>query len=414
MSFKFKSFLHVFILVAMGLGCPAQNVQAMKRVHESEEVAASSSASSVAEKIYTISDLTTDPLRKIFAMVNKATIGRVCTLWADLSLFQSNWKTFCYTYPKDLVMSPRDYQRMYYLLLKADDVKGLEGLLAVDPNRENNVESIAPFLRLDSVEIPGSDDMRQVLTKYGVSVIKVPSHVTDRRVNVACPDREKTKPFVQGEELEDIVLRNDMQALGAFIAAGKETGYAAKAIARFGTVVAIEKLIAHWKTHESIAPTNVCGEAVKNLRVDVVRHLLLSELVDMDGLDEAYDPVTCAFDGRDYVLFDLLCKHGVKLSNSAEFCVDLDEHGNLDEKTGQQYDVTPLIYAVFYQDPLLVNILFKYGGVDPFEVNRNSLIGDALALAKRLGNREIIECIETARAVEKNVLARSNLKGYRA
>jgi hypothetical protein len=411
MSFKCKSLPYVFILAAMGLGGTESSIQAMKRVREAEEGV----SALLGNTGCTISDLTADPLRIIFAKANKATIVQVCKAWNVVANFKKNWKKFCNLASETSVLDPRDYIRMYYLLLKDNDVTRMQKLLSIDPYKTLNFRGIAGFLHKQPSAIAQSSEMRTVLENNQVLVLEgnFPSRAGDE-------DRI---------ELNEILLRNDDQALQQFIEEDKDNAESPYEIACFGTYQAVERLLACWKTKKynknKATPydevlghlmTNLAGECSNEFNMPCrisILELLLKNGADTAGGEDTAKPLTTALYAQDYQALKLLCEYEEDVNDSEACSVYFDSSGEIrrwwEKSTENNWDhfyLSPLMYGIYSKVPRIVALFLKHGA-NAFEVNPTiPLVGDVLEFAKTRGNQEIVDLIEVARAVEKNVAAR--------
>jgi len=396
MSFKCKALQYVFILVAMGLGGTESSIQAMKRVHEAEGVMAGP-----------ISDFSEDPLRTIFAMVNKATIVQVCKVWHTVANFKENWGKFCDIATEELVLDCRDYIRMYYLLLENNDIIRMERLLSIDPYKAFNLEVLARCLMKEPAAIAQSPEMRALLVNNQLGLKKNAVDETPAKDSI---------------ELNGILLRNDDQALQQFIEEKKDTTASPYGIACFGTHQAIERLLAHWKkVHYNDTEFIPYDEVLGHLMTDYggglthifnipcrisILELLLKSGASLNGGEDTARPISAALYQQDYQALKLLCEYGDDVNEPEACCCWLDESGLIhqgwEEHTGSSFLLSPLMYCIYIKAPRFVALLLK-NGADAFEVNRT--MGDALEFAKKLGNQQIVDLIKVARAVEKKTLA---------
>jgi|GEM_PF-2581694 len=423
MFFQHRSNFYVLILFVLFLGCSAPDAHAMKRVPESTVSSADTTVVTGAH-IFPIQNLVEDVLRRILAMSNKTAIVQVCKQWFTFANFKQNWPSFCDTYATVLSLSTRDYQRIYYLMLKANDVEGMEKLIVTDNEVKKNFEAVFKILYQHPGQLAQSQQMKDLLEKHGVALIRnqyqgIPrTYVEIREQKRALPESEwpvaeyeNRELSKEGAGLADVILSNDKQALMDLIAASggvlreelSKSYVLSDVVGRYGTISAIEEV---FKWGGMKICDLIVAPAIKAQRI-AIADFLLSKGADIDFISAENEILSEALRSSNYAVLELLCKRGCGLNDRREIYIELDGNGNQVMEHGEQIDVTPLMYAVYQQDPLLVKPLLKYGGANPFEVNnRSPWLGDVLDLAKRLGNQEIIDAIELARIVEKNMKAR--------
>jgi hypothetical protein len=409
MSFKYRPFLYVMVI---GIGCLVPDVRAMKRSRNQLNVLEQDAT--VAKSPIEI--LPEDSLRIIFAMANKAAIVQVCKAWNAMANFKENWRKLCDIDAERLVLDSRNYMRMYYLLLTQDDVTGMERLLSTDPYKARNVKLIAEFLGKKPTDIAKSAEMRKVLEDNHVLVM---------------PNME-VDLYPASVELNEILLRNDDEALQQFIAKSNDTIESAYEISCFGTHQVIERLLVHWKKNQAENPFNneeaewtgydeVLGYLMTDpggsyshtfnapCRISILE-LLLQNGANIKGGEQTHSPVTVALYRQDYQALKLLCEYEGDVNDAYACCMKLDKSSGKiyrwwEGPTNPECDtitISPLMYGIFVKDPRIVALLLKHGA-DAFEINE--LLGDALEFAKRQSNAEIVDLIEVAQAVEKNVRA---------
>jgi|SRR5579863_1195481 len=342
----------------------------------------------------------------------------------------------------------------------------LNSMLSRDPNREKHMAEVATLTYTPLSMLVSDENILKILAVYGIAIdhIKVTDLAGKNPIRLSKEQISKLPAHAHHiAQLCDIVLRNDQQQLATFLNSQKTQELFTDAVdiaddgdndaylevnfdfemdfiiesdvlLRFCSPDTIEKLLPllqHiYQYNEERVPTySFCDYLLYRALCGPIRRLDIARLLLKNGAKYFFEhaignPVnraTCIdiVKNQDLEALTLVAKHGFNIEvyrdrkegyRSDDFEILCQRSKRLIlcndsriARDGEPCFVGPLMYSVYLQkSPEFIKKLIEIGA-DPFEVNNLEWwLGDVLELANRLGNPEIIQVIEEARAQIKN------------
>ncbi len=333
----------------------------------------------------------------IYPFCDKSKLIRTCKLWFNMFNI-GRIKSIIKKYPVMITHNPIDCCRVYYRLIKENEVETITTLIAADPQSQEN---IGWLLRKGCIVHPSTEIQKLLeaclLKKFGGYESKLSESTRELADIIFYNDTVRTQDYLQ---------RTDRETLS------KDVENNLDIIARYTTIAMLEALKSTLIL--PVAPDAILGESrgrekqegkaflqdiivgkasltVNGHRVDIVEYLLskgASNNYDYNDESSLVGAVTLAHEKNDYTLLDVCAAY--------DFDVNYDDEGRF----GAIYDaessevIPVLTWAVRRRNPLLVHQLLHLRA-DPdakAEPDSKTLLEEA----EERGNTEIIQAIRFA------------------
>jgi hypothetical protein len=359
--------------------------------------------SSCADTALSFCGLPEDLSRLLLSPCRKSDLIVMCKQWAQLFSF-SNWKTILCTQPGMLTRHPRDCERIYYRLMRENDLATMKILLEADAQAKKHMRDLLKHAPLSFDVKDMSEEMRQLMVDHS-ALDTLSGVMLDKfkiRGKVPCEDYELVKS----------IFYNDIEGMKKYLQRATPSQQLIdlqeniNIVARYVSIPMLEvlepileKTITVSDDSHAVAQDCIVAKAAMKCnghRVEIVEHLLTDragDAYDWGGESAIEGAVVLAHEKNDYSLLELLVRHGLD--------VDPDPRSGDRKIHFTDGDYLPALeWAVMKNNACLVHMLLHLGA-DP-DLDVDAYVGEEseglylLHRAQELGNAEIIRALKFA------------------